>query len=61
MVYYLFTDASEEKDDFATKLGTQVVKNLQIHIRNIHIRYEDKVSIKCRGFTLILLEQATAL
>uniref|UniRef100_A0A8C4TAX7 Chorein N-terminal domain-containing protein n=1 Tax=Erpetoichthys calabaricus TaxID=27687 RepID=A0A8C4TAX7_ERPCA len=35
----------EKKDTFTEKLVTQIVKNLQITITNIHIRYEDDVSI----------------
>uniref|UniRef100_A0A8C6JSF6 Uncharacterized protein n=1 Tax=Melopsittacus undulatus TaxID=13146 RepID=A0A8C6JSF6_MELUD len=38
--------AKEEKQDtFVEKLVTQVIKNLQVKISNIHIRYEDDVSI----------------
>ncbi|KAI2662683.1 Vacuolar protein sorting-associated protein 13C [Labeo rohita] len=31
----------EKKDTFAEKLATQVIKNLQVKITSIHIRYED--------------------
>ncbi|KAL4641944.1 vacuolar protein sorting-associated protein 13C isoform X1 [Arapaima gigas] len=34
----------EKKDTFAEKLATQVIKNLQIKISSIHIRYEDDLS-----------------
>ncbi|XP_036442421.1 vacuolar protein sorting-associated protein 13C isoform X5 [Colossoma macropomum] len=34
----------EKKDTFAEKLATQVIKNLQVKITSIHIRYEDDVS-----------------
>ncbi|XP_066503943.1 intermembrane lipid transfer protein VPS13C isoform X2 [Hoplias malabaricus] len=34
----------EKKDTFAEKLVTQVIKNLQIKITSIHIRYEDDVT-----------------
>uniref|UniRef100_A0A8C5P9K6 Vacuolar protein sorting 13 homolog C n=1 Tax=Leptobrachium leishanense TaxID=445787 RepID=A0A8C5P9K6_9ANUR len=34
----------EKKDTFLEKLATQVIKNLQVKITNIHIRYEDDVS-----------------
>ncbi|KAJ8412901.1 hypothetical protein AAFF_G00104830 [Aldrovandia affinis] len=34
----------EKKDTFAEKMATQVIKNLQVKITNIHIRYEDDVS-----------------
>lgn len=35
----------EKKDTFVEKLATQVIKNLQVKISSIHIRYEDDVSI----------------
>lgn len=31
-------------DSFAEKLTTQIIKNVQVKITNIHIRYEDKVT-----------------
>ncbi|XP_061592670.1 intermembrane lipid transfer protein VPS13C isoform X5 [Cololabis saira] len=34
----------EKKDTFVEKLATQVIKNLQVTISNIHLRYEDDVS-----------------
>ncbi|KAM8974085.1 intermembrane lipid transfer protein VPS13C isoform 2-T2 [Pelodytes ibericus] len=34
----------EKKDTFLEKLATQVIKNLQIKITNIHIRYEDDIT-----------------
>lgn len=34
----------EKKDTFAEKLATQVIKNLQVKISSIHLRYEDDVS-----------------
>lgn len=34
----------EKKDTFAEKMATQVIKNLQVKITSIHIRYEDDVS-----------------
>uniref|UniRef100_A0A8C3R984 Vacuolar protein sorting 13 homolog A n=1 Tax=Cyanoderma ruficeps TaxID=181631 RepID=A0A8C3R984_9PASS len=34
----------EKQDTFVEKLVTQVIKNLQLKISNIHIRYEDDVS-----------------
>ena len=39
----LFTDKpkDEKADSFAEKLATNVIKNLQIEISDIHIRYED--------------------
>lgn len=35
----------EKPDTFTEKLITQIIKNLQVKISNIHIRYEDDVSI----------------
>lgn len=34
----------EKQDTFVEKLVTQVIKNLQVQISNIHIRYEDDVT-----------------
>ncbi|KAM4036143.1 intermembrane lipid transfer protein VPS13C isoform 3-T3 [Anomaloglossus baeobatrachus] len=34
----------EKKDTFLEKLAAQVIKNLQVKITNIHIRYEDDIS-----------------
>lgn len=36
----------EKQDTFVEKLVTQVIKNLQVKIANIHVRYEDDVSIQ---------------
>lgn len=38
--------ALEKQDTFMEKLVTQVIKNLQVKISNIHVRYEDDVSIQ---------------
>ncbi|XP_043932244.1 vacuolar protein sorting-associated protein 13C [Protopterus annectens] len=34
----------EKKDTFLEKLATQVIKNLQISIKHIHLRYEDDIT-----------------
>ncbi|KAM8801927.1 intermembrane lipid transfer protein VPS13A isoform 1-T1 [Rhynchonycteris naso] len=34
----------EEQDTFTEKLITQIIKNLQVKISNIHIRYEDDIT-----------------
>uniref|UniRef100_A0A4W3I075 Vacuolar protein sorting 13 homolog A n=1 Tax=Callorhinchus milii TaxID=7868 RepID=A0A4W3I075_CALMI len=34
----------EKQDTFVEKLVTQVIKNLQVQITNIHIRYEDNIT-----------------
>jgi len=41
-----FSDVTKvaEKDSFAEKLFTNVVKNLELTITNIHVRYEDRVT-----------------
>lgn len=46
-LFDLFTEKlqEEKKDTFVEKLATQVIKNLQVKISSIHIRYEDDVSI----------------
>uniref|UniRef100_A0A3B3I1G8 Chorein N-terminal domain-containing protein n=1 Tax=Oryzias latipes TaxID=8090 RepID=A0A3B3I1G8_ORYLA len=38
------TPKAEKKDTFVEKLATQVIKNLQVKISSIHLRYEDDVS-----------------
>uniref|UniRef100_A0A3B3DS88 Vacuolar protein sorting 13 homolog C n=1 Tax=Oryzias melastigma TaxID=30732 RepID=A0A3B3DS88_ORYME len=35
---------AEKKDTFVEKLATQVIKNLQVKISSIHLRYEDDLS-----------------
>ncbi|XP_066557958.1 intermembrane lipid transfer protein VPS13C isoform X2 [Amia ocellicauda] len=54
----------EKKDTFAEKLATQVIKNLQVKITSIHIRYEDDISDPQRplsmGVTLGELSLQTA-
>ncbi|XP_032870852.1 vacuolar protein sorting-associated protein 13C isoform X2 [Amblyraja radiata] len=37
-------EKEEKKDTFGEKLATQVIKNLQIKITSIHIRYEDAIT-----------------
>uniref|UniRef100_A0A8C0FP74 Vacuolar protein sorting 13 homolog A n=1 Tax=Bubo bubo TaxID=30461 RepID=A0A8C0FP74_BUBBB len=37
-------DQEEKQDTFVEKLVTQVIKNLQVKISNIHIRYEDDIT-----------------
>ncbi|KAH9368568.1 hypothetical protein HPB48_007122 [Haemaphysalis longicornis] len=46
------TSQREEKQDtFVEKLTAQIIKNLQIRIRNIHIRYEDSFTVPGRPFS----------
>lgn len=37
-------------DTFTEKLISQIIKNLQIRIKNIHVRYEDKYTDPKRPF-----------
>jgi len=37
-----FNTVAQEDDGFVTKLAAQVIRNVQIHVKNIHIVYEDK-------------------
>ena len=47
---------TEKQDSFAEKLATQVIKNLQVKVTNIHVRYEDRFTNPSRpvsvGFSL---------
>ncbi|XP_029943561.1 vacuolar protein sorting-associated protein 13C [Salarias fasciatus] len=36
--------SEEKKDSFVEKLATQVIKNLQVKISSVHLRYEDDLS-----------------
>lgn len=40
----MFTGLEKPDDTFMEKLLTQIIKNVQITIKNIHIRYEDKTT-----------------
>lgn len=46
-MFVFVTDNStlEKQDTFVEKLVTQIIKNLQVQISNIHVRYEDNVRI----------------
>ncbi|XP_048376852.1 intermembrane lipid transfer protein VPS13C isoform X2 [Stegostoma tigrinum] len=67
---YVYKDAipdkpkEEKKDSFAEKLATQIIKNLQIKITSIHVRYEDAITDPSRpisvGVTLGELSLQTA-
>lgn len=47
LTYFFFPDKpkEEKKDTFLEKLATQVIKNVQVKITGIHVKYEDDVSI----------------
>ncbi|XP_078667153.1 intermembrane lipid transfer protein VPS13A-like isoform X3 [Branchiostoma floridae x Branchiostoma belcheri] len=42
----------DKQDTFVEKLATQIVRNLQIKIRDIHIRYEDTVTFPGKPFSV---------
>ncbi|XP_060080495.1 intermembrane lipid transfer protein VPS13A-like [Ylistrum balloti] len=41
-----------KKDSFAEKMATQIIKNLQVEVKNIHVRYEDSYTNPKRPFSL---------
>ncbi|XP_067943073.1 intermembrane lipid transfer protein VPS13A-like [Watersipora subatra] len=45
-------ESDKKGDSFGEKLATQIVKNLQVKIRNIHIRYEDFYSTPSSPFSV---------
>lgn len=51
---FLLPDKPKEvkNDSFVEKLATQVIKNLQIKVSLIHIRYEDKYSNPARPVSM---------
>ncbi|KAL9987727.1 hypothetical protein ACROYT_G002078, partial [Oculina patagonica] len=51
----------DKSDGFVEKLAMQIVKNLQISVRNIHIRYEDSVTNPSAPFSIgVTLENLSA-
>lgn len=42
----------EKSDSFAEKMATQVIKNLQVKVSNIHVRYEDRFTNPRRPFSV---------
>ncbi|XP_067654011.1 intermembrane lipid transfer protein VPS13A-like isoform X3 [Haliotis asinina] len=42
----------EKQDTFVEKMATQVIKNLQIKVNNIHVRYEDRFTNPKRPFAV---------
>nr|XP_039248521.1 vacuolar protein sorting-associated protein 13C-like isoform X1 [Styela clava] len=45
-------DTAPKQDGFVEKLATQVIKNIQVSVKNIHVRYEDDVTIPGQPFAL---------
>lgn len=43
-------DSTESKDDFVTKLSAQIIKNVQVRIENVHIRFEDSFTDPCAPY-----------
>ena len=59
----LKSDGKEKKEDgYLDRLGSKIVDNIQIHVKNIHIRFEDSInysSFYSMGFTLTELSMFT--
>lgn len=59
----IYSDQPKADDTFVEKLTAQIIKNVQLKISNIHIRYEDRVTQTgkpfCLGVTLRNLEMVT--
>jgi hypothetical protein len=53
LLFFFVIDKPKEakKDTFLEKLATQVIKNVQVKITDIHIKYEDDVS----NFSILLV------
>lgn len=47
----LISDLPKPDDTFVEKLTTQIIKNVQINIKDIHIRYEDKITLPSNPFS----------
>ncbi|KAH0619803.1 hypothetical protein JD844_014073 [Phrynosoma platyrhinos] len=62
--HFLDKPKEEKKDTFLEKLATQVIKNVQVKITSIHIKYEDDITDPSRplsfGMTLGELSLLTA-
>lgn len=46
-IFFIDKPKEAKKDTFLEKLATQVIKNVQVKITDIHIKYEDDVSNFC--------------
>lgn len=44
ILFYFFSAKKKIDDTFVEKLTTQIIRNVQVSIKDIHIRYEDKVT-----------------
>lgn len=56
-------DKPKADDSFVEKLAAQIIKNVQLKVKNIHIRYEDRTTNPgkpfCMGITLKSLTMVT--
>lgn len=60
VVWFVDKPAKVQEDSFAEKLVANVIKNLQIQISNIHIRYEDTFTRPGKPFAIgITLKELT--
>lgn len=52
--YCLTTDLAKDaaQDTFTEKLVTNIIKNLEVKIANIHVRYEDKFTNPQKPFSV---------
>lgn len=52
MLIFFLLDGNKVEDTFVEKLAAQIIKNVQIFIQHIHIRYEDRVTKPERPFSI---------
>lgn len=41
----MWVEKDDSSDSFFEKLAAQIIKNVQVKIENIHVRYEDQTTI----------------
>lgn len=54
MLFFKFClelDQDKVKDSFVEKLATQIIRNVQVNIKSIHIRYEDRITFHNNPFS----------
>ena len=44
-------EGSKKEDSFGFNLATRIIDNLQLEVRNVHIRYEDSISNPAKPFS----------
>lgn len=53
IIFYVFIDKNDQENDtFIEKLIAQIIKNLEVNIKSIHVRYEDKFSNRESSFSV---------